>query len=104
MRNVANLVPVYQPDSGTHGVSAALEYAVSVLKVKHIVVLRSRPVRRHLRLHRQDPAAVAGDFISRWIQVTTIKPGEVVRQRDHESILDFTIRIEKAAVLVVWKT
>src|SRR5258707_3785461 len=39
VRNIANLVPVYQPDSGTHGVSAALEYAVSVLRVKHILVL-----------------------------------------------------------------
>src|SRR5258708_13544449 len=39
VRNVANLVPVYQPDQGAHGVSAALEYAVSVLRVKHIVVL-----------------------------------------------------------------
>src|SRR6201994_5170963 len=39
VRNIANLVPVYQPDSAAHGVSAALEYAVNVLKVKHIVVL-----------------------------------------------------------------
>src|SRR5258708_35077943 len=39
VRNVANLVPVYQPDSGTHGVSAALEYAVNGLQVKHFVVL-----------------------------------------------------------------
>src|SRR6266571_8703646 len=38
MRNVANLVPVYAPDGGAHGVSAALEYAVSVLCIKHIVV------------------------------------------------------------------
>src|ERR1051325_12097513 len=34
MRNIANLVPVYQPDENAHGVSAALEYAVSVLRVK----------------------------------------------------------------------
>src|SRR5207237_3261770 len=40
VRNIANLVPVYQPDSGAHGVSAALEYALSVLRVKHIVALR----------------------------------------------------------------
>src|SRR5947199_10506738 len=39
VRNVANLVPVYQPDGGAHGVSAALEYAVSVLRWKHIVVI-----------------------------------------------------------------
>src|SRR6266436_3372137 len=38
-RNVANLVPVYAPDGGAHGVSAALEYAVRALRVKHIVVL-----------------------------------------------------------------
>lgn len=39
VRNVANLVPPYQPDRGLHGVSAALEYAVNVLKVRHIVVM-----------------------------------------------------------------
>ena len=39
VRNVANLVPVYEPDGRGHGVSAALEYAVQVLKIKHLVVL-----------------------------------------------------------------
>src|SRR6187402_830681 len=39
VRNVANLVPPYSPDGGAHGVSAALEYAVNVLRIQHIVVL-----------------------------------------------------------------
>lgn len=39
VRNVAGLVPTYQPDSGYHGTSAAIEYAVRVLKVARIVVL-----------------------------------------------------------------
>ncbi len=39
VRNVANLVPSYAPDSSYHGTSAALEYAVRDLKVSHIVVL-----------------------------------------------------------------
>ena len=39
VRNVANLVPPYGPDDGLHGTSAALEFAVRDLKVRHIVVL-----------------------------------------------------------------
>lgn len=39
VRNVANIVPPYQPEWETkHGTSAALEFAVNYLKVKHIVV------------------------------------------------------------------
>ncbi len=38
-RNVANLVPPYNPDGEYHGTSAAVEYAVSTLGVAHIVVL-----------------------------------------------------------------
>jgi len=39
VRNVANLVPPYEPDDGHHGVSAAIEFAVLDLKVKDIVIL-----------------------------------------------------------------
>lgn len=38
-RNIANLVPPYQPSGDYHGTSAAVEYAVSALKVTHLVVL-----------------------------------------------------------------
>src|SRR5256885_14704747 len=47
VRNVANLVPVYQPDGGAHGVSAALEYAVHGLHGKHIVGLGPAPSGGH---------------------------------------------------------
>jgi carbonic anhydrase len=39
VRNVAALVPPYQPDSGYHGTSAALEFAVTGLGVRNIVVM-----------------------------------------------------------------
>src|ERR1051325_8959772 len=39
VRNVANLVPPYSPSGLAHGVSAALEFAVIGLRVRHIVVL-----------------------------------------------------------------
>ncbi|OWU82706.1 carbonic anhydrase [Phaeobacter sp. 22II1-1F12B] len=38
-RNIANLVPPYEPDGFQHGTSATIEYAVTVLKVSHLVVL-----------------------------------------------------------------
>ena len=39
VRNVANLVPPYQPDGHLHGVSAALEFGVKVLNVSRIMVM-----------------------------------------------------------------
>src|SRR3712207_8281207 len=39
VRNVANLVPPYSPSGLAHGVSAALEFAVQALRIRHIVVL-----------------------------------------------------------------
>lgn len=38
-RNIANLVPPYNPDGEYHGTSAAVEYAVTALRVAHVVVL-----------------------------------------------------------------
>ncbi|MBI3701523.1 MAG: carbonic anhydrase [Afipia sp.] len=98
VRNVANLVPPYQPDGNAHGVSAALEFAVQVLRVKHIVVLghaQCGGVRAFI-----DKAAPLspGDFIGRWMSLF-VKPGEIVEQREKETMQHFVTRIEKAAVL-----
>lgn len=38
-RNIANLVPPYEPDGDHHGTSATVEYAVTVLQVAHLIVL-----------------------------------------------------------------
>ena len=70
VRNVANLAPPYQPDGGHHSTSAALEFAVQSLKVKHVVVLghgRCGGIRAAL-----DPAAQPlspGDFIGKWMSL-----------------------------------
>jgi carbonic anhydrase len=70
VRNVANLAPPYQPDGGHHSTSAALEFAVHGLKVKHVVVMghgRCGGIRAAL-----DPAAEplsTGDFIGKWMSL-----------------------------------
>lgn len=38
LRNIGNFVPPFKKDRDFHGSSAAIEYAVSVLNVKHIIV------------------------------------------------------------------
>lgn len=39
VRNVANLVPPYEPGAGLHGTSAAIEFAVRKLEVEVVLVL-----------------------------------------------------------------
>jgi carbonic anhydrase len=97
MRNVANLVPVYQPDSGAHGVSAALEYAVNALRIRHVVVLGHAQCGGIRAFIDKTQPLSPGDFIGKWMAMF-IKPGEIVEQRAHETMQDFTVRIEKAAV------
>lgn len=70
VRNVANLVPPYEETEGQHGTSAAIEYAVNVLKVKHIVVMGHAKCGgvQAFREHANAPLAT-GEFIGRWIKL-----------------------------------
>jgi carbonic anhydrase len=70
VRNVANLVPPYAPDGEFHSTSAALEFGVLSLKVKHIVVMghgRCGGIRAALA-PQQRPLS-PGDFIGKWMSL-----------------------------------
>ena len=69
-RNVANLVPPYAPDSGFHATSAAIEYAVQALQVKHIVVMgHGRCGGIQAVLDPSTEPLSAGDFIGNWVSM-----------------------------------
>jgi len=68
VRNVANLVPPYEPDRGTqHGTSAALEFGVQALRVKHIVVLGHAFCGGIRAFADEQEPLSPGDFIGRWM-------------------------------------
>ncbi|MYZ48174.1 carbonic anhydrase [Propylenella binzhouense] len=70
VRNVANLVPPYEPDGEYHGTSAALEFATKVLKVGHIVVLgHGRCGGIKAALEASPEPLSQGDFIGKWVSL-----------------------------------
>jgi carbonic anhydrase len=68
VRNVSNLVPPYAPDMGNHGTSAALEFAVTALNVRTIVVLGHSQC-GGIRALVTGPDGDHGDFIESWMAI-----------------------------------
>ena len=71
VRNVANLVPPFEASGGRHGVSAALEFAVTQLQVPEIIVMgheRCGGIQAALTgcFHGAEPGE--GGFVHRWME------------------------------------
>ena len=98
VRNVANLVPPYETDGKYHGVSAALEFGVGVLKVKHIVILGHAHC-GGIRAYAEDTAPISpGDFIGRWMSLMA-PAAEKVGARGSMSRTEYLERMEQASIL-----
>jgi carbonic anhydrase len=72
VRNVANLVPPFEDDASRHGVSAALEFAVTQLEVPEIVVLGHGAcggVHAALSQRFKGQPAGRGGFIAHWVDM-----------------------------------
>jgi carbonic anhydrase len=69
IRNIANLVPPCEPDAVTsfHGTSAAIEFGVNALKVKHIVVLGHASCGGVAAYANQAAPLTKPDFIGKWM-------------------------------------
>lgn len=67
VRNVANLVPPYEPDGHLHGVSAALEFGVKVLNVSRIMVMGHAHCGGVNAMLHGAPADCQ-DFVAPWVQ------------------------------------
>ena len=71
IRNVANLVPPYQPDDQYHGISAAIEFGVRDLNVEDIVILGHAYCGgvNALCAHARGEVAKNREFITPWIKI-----------------------------------
>lgn len=68
MRNVANLVPPFEPEGRYHGTSAAIEFAVLGLKVPHLIVLGHSHCGGISAYRQRRPIASKGkSFIDSWL-------------------------------------
>ena len=79
VRNVAALVPPYDESGGLHGVSAAVEFAVTFLKVKQIVVMGHGGcggIAASLAAAADRPV---GHFIAPWVELAAEARDAVLR-------------------------
>ena len=72
LRNVANLVPPFEVGGGRHGASAAIEFAVVDLQVRHVVVLGHGACGGIAAALRGDDCGIPGhSFIDDWMAIVT---------------------------------
>jgi carbonic anhydrase len=99
VRNVANIVPPYAPDGQAHGVSAALEFGVAALKIKHIVVLGHAQC-GGVRAFAEDAEPLSpGDFIGKWMKLMAPAMEKIGPRSEAEAPGDYLRRLEEANIV-----
>jgi carbonic anhydrase len=98
-RNIANLVPPYTPDGAQRAVSAALEFAVQALRVKHIVVLAHAQCGGIRAFAEEGPPLSPGDFIGRWMALMA-PAAKIVGPRRGRPLGDYLTALEQASAIL----
>tara|TARA_R110002110_G_scaffold59726_20_gene168766 strand:- start:403 stop:1044 length:642 start_codon:yes stop_codon:yes gene_type:complete len=81
IRNVANLVPPYEPDNNHHGTSAALEFGVKHLEIADIIVMGHAGCGGIDALYKWGGEKPEGDdFISDWMTLAQTVADQVYAQ------------------------
>ena len=104
VRNIANLAPPYETTAGLHGVSAALEFAVSQLEVAEIVVMGHGlcgGCAAALTGQFEDADHGAGQFIAQWVRQLSGASAEVRARHaelDRAAFLDMELEAVKVSL------
>lgn len=103
-RNIANLVPPYAPDGDHHGTSATVEFAVTELKVSHLIVLgHSNCGGVHgcydMCSGNAPELEKKSSFVGRWMDI--LRPGfNKIQAMDLQDEAAEIQQLEKAAVVI----
>lgn len=93
VRNVANLIPPYEKDTGFHGTSAALEFAIMGLGIKHVIVFGHSKCGgiQHLM---EDQKETRSGFIGKWMELARPAKTSVEKNCSH---LPFAEKVDVCA-------
>lgn len=94
VRNVANIVPPYEVGGEYHGTSAAIEFAVQALQVKHIVVLGHASCGGIKAYANKSAPLSGGNFIGKWVSLVA----PAIEKAGDSTAPDFITRLEHAMV------
>ena len=98
IRNVANLVPPFEIKGDYHGTSAALQFAVTCLQVKQVVVLGHANCGGIRALMENDSAIQSDGFIDSWMSLAAQAKKEVLARDDLKTPEQRIDACEKTAV------
>jgi carbonic anhydrase len=97
-RNIGNLVPPYTPDGAQRAMSAALEFAVQALKIKHLVVLGHAQC-GGIRAYAEPGAPLSpGDFIGSWMRLIEPAAKAIGPRRADETMDSYLTRLEQGSL------
>ena len=71
VRNVASIIPPFEKDNAYHGTSAALEFGIRFLEVKHLIILGHSQCGGIQTLLEEKKNAT--DFIENWVSIVKNK-------------------------------
>jgi carbonic anhydrase len=100
VRNIGNLVPPYTPDGAQRAVSAALEFAVQALKVRHIVVLGHAQCGGIRAFVEESTPLSPGDFIGRWMALVA-PAAAAVGPRGDRPLGQYLTQLEQMSVAMM---
>lgn len=100
IRNVANLVPPSEDRAGHHGTTAAIEYAIRILAVEHIIVLGHAHCGGINTLVKTGGVNNSDSYMSDWVCLAESARASVMAEMPNASIEEQMRVCEQRAILV----